>query len=259
MFFFLREPAPTFAQSCAAHHFLAGGLLWLTPADRMQRVMSAPIDPKAVQAILSSDLRRAVALYGEAWFLSMRKFWPACAEHEDMIADVESRAGTHVENPFVEAAPSSVRQSRSFTLEVQKIPALTLESDVTAWLEQFESICVTAGFNEAAWISLATASMDKMSREYWDAVEQQVLDHGSADHVRQWQSFKIWGNLTSVSKTLLVISRAFASRYTSQCLSLPSLLCGPVRFSQNLCWLQNEPYMLTTHTKRWSLQAAAHV
>ena len=66
--------------------------------------LSPPVDAKSVQAILSADLRGAVVMYGQAWFLSVRESWPACSQHEAFIADIESRAGCQSENLFAQPA-----------------------------------------------------------------------------------------------------------------------------------------------------------
>ena len=153
---------------------------------------SAPVDAKTVQALLSADLKGAVAMFGQAWFLSMRDFWPACSQHDQFIADIESRAGVHAENPFVQPPSSPV--VRSYSVEVAKAKMLEIEGDVTAWLDQIESVCLSAEFAETSWIDMACAAMSEIPRDCWAASEQLVLDGASTDRVRLWDRFKDWCN-----------------------------------------------------------------
>ena len=151
----------------------------------------APTDAKAVQALLSSDLQRAVSLYGEAWFLSVRHMWPACARHEEFIAAIERGALEHgrAENPFEQPAQRTVQ--RLYKMEVPKVALLTVDSDVLAWLQQVESICTIAGFSEVGWVDLAAAYMEEVPRDCWVAAQQQTSECDSAG-AKQWSRFKDW-------------------------------------------------------------------
>ena len=148
-----------------------------------------PVDARTVQAVLSADLKGAVTMYGQAWFLSVRDFWPACSQHEAFIADIESRVGCHSENPFAQPASSPCRAR---TIEFAKVKTLEVNGDVTAWLDQLENVFSNAEFAEAAWIDLACASMDTIPKDCWTAREQVVLDSATRDHVRPWDRFKDW-------------------------------------------------------------------
>lgn len=148
-----------------------------------------PVDAKTVQALLSDDLKRAVTMYGQAWFLSVREFWPACSQHEKFIADIESRAGGHFDNPFAEPTSSS---SRARSIEAAKVEMPSVDSDITAWLDQVESAFSNAEFAEAAWIDLASAYMEKLPKICWAASEQLVLEKTAKDHFRPWDGFKDW-------------------------------------------------------------------
>ena len=162
-----------------------------TTIDKMQPTaqISPPVDAKTVQAILSADLKGAVMLYGQAWFLSVRELWPACSQHEAFIADIESRAGCQSENPFAQPASSPCR---ACTIEVAKVQPLAANGNVTAWLDQLEAVFSVAELAEAAWIDLACASTNKIPKDSWTASEQVVLDSATRDHGRPWDKFKDW-------------------------------------------------------------------
>ena len=160
-------------------------------ADRMQPTvqLSPPVDAKTVQAVLSADLKGAVTMYGQAWFLPVRDFWPACSQHEAFIADIESRVGCQSENPFAQPASPPCRAR---TIEVAKVKSLEVNDDVTAWLVQLESLFSNAEFAKAAWIDLACASKNKIPKHCWTASEQIVLDSAIRDRVQPWARFKGW-------------------------------------------------------------------
>lgn len=151
---------------------------------------SAPLDAKAVHNVLSAGLEGAVSLYGQAWSLSVRDFWPACSQHEQFIADIESCAGRQVENPFAQPAPLAVM--RTYNVEVAKVQNFDVVGDVTSWLDNIERVCSSAEFAEAAWIDLACTSMEMIPKGCWAASEQLVLESAARDHVRPWDRFKDW-------------------------------------------------------------------
>lgn len=120
-------------------------------------------------------------MYGQAWLLSVRDLWPACSQHETFIADIESQAGDHFDNPFAEPTSSS---NRARTIKVAKVEMLSVNGDITAWLDQVERAFSNAEFAEAAWIDLASAYMEELPKNCWTASEQLVLEKAAKDHVR---------------------------------------------------------------------------
>ena len=138
-------------------------------------ITRGPTDRDTVQSVLKSDLKRAVAQFGEAWFLSVRNFWPACSEHGDFIDAVEERAmAANLAQP-VEPTVAAARKSFS-VVEVPKVAVFDAGSDAIAWLEQVENVCSVANFAKPAWCAFATASLDKVPLNCWIAHKRQVSE-----------------------------------------------------------------------------------